>query len=226
LIEHKHFKKIPLPRPSRDPPSGSVETNVWQRASFARDQFPCISLAVHIQGIGRRRIMNRSVLFNGHHHAVPSAAGTWLDFRQEFERLFDRFSDGIDSVALQPFTAMQRWFEPINGKFTPLAVDVAESENNYTITAELPGVAEDEVDVSVHDDMLVIAGEKQQEADQKSSNRYISERSYGAFRRIFSLPRGTDAEKIEANFRNGILKITVPKAAEKQESRKVEVKSA
>ena len=170
--------------------------------------------------------MNKAIQVKNHSHAVPAPAGTWQDFRQEFDRLFDRFSDGFDSVALQPFTAMQKLFEPVTGKFTHLSVDVAESENSYTITAELPGVAEKDVDVSVNDDMLVITGEKRLEREEKSDNRYISERSYGSFRRMFSLPRGTDAQKVEAKFQNGVLTVTVPKTASKPQSRKVEIKAA
>lgn len=161
-----------------------------------------------------------------HHHAVPALAGTWRDLRQEFDRLFDRFSEGFDSVSLQPFTNMQKLFEPFSASFAHLSVDVSETERAYTISAELPGVAEKDIEVSTNDDMLVITGEKRQEKDDKSNNRYVSERSYGSFRRMFSLPRGTDTAKIEAQFRNGILTVTVPKSAEKRESRKVEVKAA
>ena len=170
--------------------------------------------------------MNKTIDIKRHHHAVPALTGTWRDFRQEIDRLFDRFSEGFDSVSLQPFTSMQKLFEPLAAGFAHLSVDVAEGEKAYTISAELPGVSEKDVEVSVSDNMLVIKGEKRQEKEDKSNNHYISERSYGSFRRLFSLPPGTDADKIEAQFRNGILTVTVPKAVEKQERRKVEVKAA
>lgn len=160
-----------------------------------------------------------------HRHAVPAPAGTWQDFRQEMDRLFDRFSTGFDSIALQPFTTMQKLFDPMT-KFAHLSVDVAENGKNYTITAELPGVPEKDIEVSVNDDMLVITGEKRLEREDKTDNHYISERSYGSFRRMFSLPRGTEADKIEAQFKNGVLTVTVPKVAGRQEKHKVEIKAA
>ena len=170
--------------------------------------------------------MNKSIDIKRHHHAVPALTGTWRDFRQEIDRLFERFSEGFDSVALQPFTNVQKLFEPLTSGFAHLSVDVAENGKAYTITAELPGVPEKDVEVSVSDDMLIIKGEKRQEREEKDDNHYISERSYGSFRRMFSLPRGTDADKIEAHFKNGILTVSVPKTEEKQQSRKVEVKAA
>ena len=158
--------------------------------------------------------------------ALPAMGGSWHAFRQEMDRLFDRFSGGFESVSLQPFTHMQRLWSPGLTGFASLAVDVAESDKAYTITAELPGVSEKDVEVSVGDDMLVIKGEKHQEKEEKDKNHYVSERSYGAFQRMFSLPRGADSSKIEARFQNGVLTVSVPKTAQKQEPRKVEVKAA
>jgi HSP20 family protein len=167
--------------------------------------------------------MTKAIFTKNHHHAVPALAGTWQDFRQEFERLFDHFSEGFDGISLQPFTAMQKWFEPVTGKLTHLCVDVAENEKAYVISAELAGVAEKDVEVVVHEDMLVISGEKKPQRENQGDNRYITERSYGSFRRMFHLPRGTDAEGIEARFSNGILEVMVPKTAERPQSRKVDV---
>ena len=157
--------------------------------------------------------------------ALP-VGGAWHTFRQEMDRLFDRFSGGFESVSLQPFTHMQRLWSPGLTGLASLAVDVAESDKAYTITAELPGLNEKDVEVSIADDMLVIKGEKHQEKEEKGKNHYVSERSFGSFQRMFSLPRGTDGAKVEARFQNGVLTVSVPKTAEKQETRKVEVKAA
>ena len=73
---------------------------------------------------------------------------------------------------------------------------------------------------------LVIKGEKHQEKTEKSENHYLSERSYGTFQRVFGLPPGTDESKIEAQFHNGVLTVTVPKNAEAPNARKVDVKAA
>jgi HSP20 family protein len=170
--------------------------------------------------------MSKEIDVKHQHNALPATNGAWHTLRQEMDQLFDRFSDGFESISLQPFTHMQRLWSPGVTGFAPMAVDVAEGDKAYTITAELPGVNEKDVDVSVDEDMLVIKGEKHQEKEEKSKNRYVSERSYGAFQRMFSLPRGTDATKIEARFQNGVLTVSVPKTAQKQEARKVEVKAA
>lgn len=158
-----------------------------------------------------------------HDRSVPVAGEAWRDFRNEIDHLFDRFSDGFESFSLEPFTKMQKLFRPGSG-FAPMSVDVGENDKAYTITAELPGVEEKDIEVSVHDDMLVIKGEKHQEHEDKGRNRYVSERSYGMFQRMFGLPRGTKADKLQAKFHNGILSVTVPKAA--QESQKIKINAA
>jgi HSP20 family protein len=170
--------------------------------------------------------MSQEIEVTRHNHTVPAMSEAWHNFRHEIDRLFDRFSDGFESMSLQPFGYMQRlWNNNVAG-FAPLAVDVSETDKAYTVTAELPGVREKDIEVSVGDDVLVIKGEKHQEKEEKSRNRYVSERSYGAFQRMFNLPRGADGSKVEARFQNGILTVTVPKLAERQETRKVEVKAA
>jgi HSP20 family protein len=160
------------------------------------------------------------------HHAVPAMSGAWQSFRQEIDRLFDRFSDGFESVSLQPFTNLQQLWSPGVTGFANLAVDVADSDEAYTITAELPGVKEKDIEISVSDDLLVIKGEKRLEKEEKSRNHFLSERSYGAFQRMFNLPHGTDSRKVEASFQAGVLKISIPKTGQKQQARKIEVKAA
>ena len=160
------------------------------------------------------------------HHVVPALNDSWHGFRQEIDRMFDRFSEGFESLSLQPFTRMQNLWSPGVTGMAPLAVDVAEDDKAFTITAEMPGVAEKDVEVTVDDGLLVIKGEKRQEKEEKGRNRYLSERSYGAFQRIFSLPRDTQAAGVAARFHNGVLTVTVPKAAHSQDVHKVEIKAA
>ena len=170
--------------------------------------------------------MNKEIDIKRHHHAVPAMSEAWQSFRQEIDRLFDRFSDGFESVSLQPFTSMQRlWNDGVTG-FANLAVDVTETDAAYTVTAELPGVKEKDVEVSVSDDVLVIKGEKRHEKEEKSQNRHLSERSYGSFQRMFRLPHGTDGAGIQAHFRNGVLVVSIPKNATRSETRKIDVKAA
>jgi HSP20 family protein len=162
----------------------------------------------------------------GKHHVVPTLNDSWSGFRQEIERLFDRFSEGYENISLKPFTRMQKpWSLSVTG-FTALAVDVSEDDKAYNITAECPGVDEKDIEVTVDDGLLLIHGEKHQEKEEKGRNRYLCERSYGAFQRSFILPHGTDAADVKASFHNGVLTVTVPKAIPSQDSRKVEVKAA
>jgi HSP20 family protein len=99
-------------------------------------------------------------------------------------------------------------------------VDVVETEKEYQITAELPGLSEKDVEVVVADEILTIKGEKKEEKEEKAKNYYLSERRYGAFKRSFQLPSGVDADKIEAGFQNGVLTLTLPKTPEAQKSEK------
>lgn len=170
--------------------------------------------------------MSKEVDIKRNHHAVPAMSEAWQTFRKEIDHLFDRFSNGFESVSLQPFTGMQRlWNDGVTG-FAILAIDVTETDAAYTITAELPGVKEKDVEVSINEDMLVIKGEKRQEKEEKDQDHHLTERSYGSFQRMFSLPRGTDGAKVEAHFTNGVLVVSVPKTANKAETRKIEVKAA
>jgi HSP20 family protein len=104
-------------------------------------------------------------------------------------------------------------------------VDVAERENEYEITAELPGMEEKDIEVNVSDDLLTIKGEKREEKEEKKKDYYVSERRYGSFQRSFSLPDGIDANKIEAKFINGVLTVILPKTPEAQKKqKKIEIK--
>ena len=109
------------------------------------------------------------------------------------------------------------WPAPAMAKVTATTpkVDVEEHDKGYLITAELPGMDEKDVEVTVADDMLTLKGEKKQESERDENNMHISERSYGSFRRSFRLPPEVAADKISADFDKGVLKISVPKVAEK-----------
>lgn len=150
----------------------------------------------------------------------------WRSFRTEMDRLFDRFA-GVG------FPSLSRMFDGGNGAFETAfsvpspAVDITEDETGYKLSAELPGMAEKDIEVSVVDDTLTIKGEKKQETEKKDENYYLSERSYGSFQRSFVLPDSVDADKIDAAFAKGVLTVTLPKKPEaKVEAKKIEVKPA
>lgn len=156
--------------------------------------------------------------------ALPATNDVWRSLRQQMDDLFDRFSDGFETFSLKPFAELENLWTSRTG-FAPLAVDVSETDKGYTITAELPGVEEKDINVNVQNGVLTIKGEKQTEKEEKGKNRYLRERSYGSFQRMFGLPKGTDESKVEAGFHNGILTVSIPKAAEAA-ARKIEVKAA
>jgi len=149
----------------------------------------------------------------------------WQSLRGEMDRLFDRFT-GFG------WPSMRRAFETMptfetSFSFNAPAVDVTEDDKGFKISAELPGLDEKDIDVSVTGDVLTIKGEKRQEKEAKDKNWYVSERSYGSFQRAFTLPDGVDRNKIAASFSKGVLTVTLPKSAEAQkQQQKIEVKAA
>ena len=104
------------------------------------------------------------------------------------------------------------------------AIEVFEKEDKYVIKAELPGLKEEDVDVSVSDDTLCLKGEKKTEYEIKEEEYHWSERTYGSFLRTIRLPSNVDTKKIEADYENGMLEITLPKMAEVK-PKKITVKS-
>jgi len=99
--------------------------------------------------------------------------------------------------------------------FSP-SVDVRESDEEFTIKAEIPGIDEKDVEVLVSDDTVTLKGEKKEEQEDKGKDYYRLERSYGSFHRVIPLPKGVNLEKVEATFKNGILTVKLPKTEEAQ----------
>lgn len=91
------------------------------------------------------------------------------------------------------------------------AVDIYETSDNLVIKAEIPGADKDDISVEIKDSALYLKGERKLEKDVKEENYHRMERSYGSFHRTFSLPTTVDQDKIKANFKNGVLEITIPK---------------
>lgn len=93
-------------------------------------------------------------------------------------------------------------------------VDISETEAYFEIRAELPGISEDDVNVSLTDNVLTVKGEKQHEEETDGKNYHRMERRYGRFQRSFTLPRHIEADAIKAEFKNGVLSLEIPKAEE------------
>lgn len=125
----------------------------------------------------------------------PSYATPWA----EFSRFFD-----------DPVFAPSR-----EGRWNP-AVSVSEGKDELLLTAELPGLAEDDISIEYENNVLTISGEKTEERKEEDEDRnyHVYERSYGSFSRSFTLPRTVDGNGIVATFDNGVLTVTLPKVAE------------
>jgi HSP20 family protein len=153
---------------------------------------------------------------------TPVAAGTpdyWRSFKSEMDRLFDRFTNTLGIAPFQAFRGESMFAMP-----TP-AVDITEDDAAIAVTAELPSMTEKDIQVTLSGNTLVIKGEKRQGHEEKDKGYHLSERCYGAFQRSFLLPEGTDCDKMEAKFGNGVLTVTVPKTAQAA-PKKIEVKAA
>ena len=104
-------------------------------------------------------------------------------------------------------------------------MDVEEREDEYCVTAELPGLSDQDVEVTVEDNLLLITGEKREEHELEAGNRRIVEREFGRFRRALQLPFSPDPEKIQAEIRDGLLTIHIPKEEDgRARARRIEVR--
>lgn len=134
--------------------------------------------------------------------------------RREMDRLFEEFSNGFALHEVSPSFGMST------------KLDVAESDDALTVTAELPGIDEKNVEVTLSGDVLVIKGEKKEEHEEKKKDYHLKERSWGSFERRVAVPFHAQPEKVQASFRKGVLTVTVPKPAEaKVQTKKIEVKA-
>jgi HSP20 family protein len=114
----------------------------------------------------------------------------------------------------------------VTGDFMP-RVDVSETDKVIKVTVELPGMNEDDIDLTLSRESLTIRGEKKEESEENDRDFYRMERCYGSFSRVIPLSAEVDEGKAQADFNKGVLKITLPKTAEAQRSRKkIEIKSA
>lgn len=142
--------------------------------------------------------------------------GSWPSLLDEglFSGRFPRLMDEL----------VHEWPRSIQTRAWLPAMDVADGEDDYTITVELPGSKKDDVHVELHEGLLTIRGEKRSEREEKKEQRRYTERSYGSFTRSFQLPADADQEHLDASFSNGVLTIRVPKS-EAAKPRSIAIKS-
>jgi HSP20 family protein len=135
-------------------------------------------------------------------------SGPFGTLQREIDRVFEDFSRGMGGF-------------PTSDVFPRM--DVTEHDNEIEITAELPGLEEKDVEVTLSDNMLTVKGEKREEREEKTSQRHMVERSYGTFSRTVELPAGVDPATIKATMNKGVLRLTMPKPTQSN-ARRIEVK--
>lgn len=142
----------------------------------------------------------------------PVAGDLW-DWRpfEALRRQLDRF---FDEAPLQKRSGEFETFERFMGLQGTPPVDFVERDNEYEVTAELPGLNQKDVEVKVANGALVIHGEKKMEREEKEEGMFFSERRYGSFKRSFRVPENVEPDKIAASFEKGVLKVTLPKSAQ------------
>jgi HSP20 family protein len=141
-------------------------------------------------------------------------------FRTEMDRLFDSFLGGMPSLA-----SLRQGF-PSTQVITP-TLDVKENEKEIVVKADLPGMDEKDINLTVHNGVLSLRGEKKSEHTDERDNYHVMERSYGSFQRSIRLPDTIDEDKAEARFDKGVLTITLPKRPESVSAqKKIQIKGA
>ncbi len=126
-----------------------------------------------------------------------------LNINSDFDRLF---SDFFGNSLSKRYNGSERTIYP--------SIDLLESDKEFVVKAELPGIDKDNVKITLQENILTLLGDKIQEKEEKNENYRHNERIYGVFERSIRLPNFVDAKKIKANFKDGILSINLPKSAE------------
>ncbi|NPV87101.1 MAG: Hsp20/alpha crystallin family protein [Anaerolineae bacterium] len=152
--------------------------------------------------------------------AVRRESDPFLTLRREMNRLFDEFY--ANPFSLAPFESL--WQS--EGEFMP-QIDISETDKEFTITADLPGIDDKDIEVSVSNNVISISGKKEAQKTEKGRNYYHVERSFGSFHRDIPLRMEIDEDKVEARFDKGVLTITAPKRPEAIENvKRVQVKKS
>lgn len=138
--------------------------------------------------------------------------------QRDMNRLFDEFFGR--SFWPAPF----EWFGENAGSFIP-SVDIVENDKDIQVSAELPGMTEKDVEVTLSGDLLTISGEKKDAREEKDKNYHRVERSYGAFRRSVTLPAAVNGDQVAASFNKGVLTITLPKVETGKTAKKITIKA-
>jgi HSP20 family protein len=145
-----------------------------------------------------------------------SGSDPFLSLHREMNRLFDDVLRG---------TGVAQGGQGIAGNMIAPQINVSETANEIRVTAELPGVAENDIEIDLNDDMLIIRGEKKFERMDEKETFHFVERSYGTFQRALHLPFSVAPDQVQATFENGVLTVTLPKTAQQEQSHRIRVQA-
>ena len=143
----------------------------------------------------------------------------FYDMQSEMNRMFD---DMLGGLMRRPGGQQQR---SEMTEWAP-AIDVVAKDGNLVLRAELPGIKQEDVDITLHDNVLTVSGERKAEQEEERSGYYVRERRYGSFSRSLTLPQGVDESKIHARYEDGVLEVTVEGAAAVQEPKRIQIEGS
>jgi HSP20 family protein len=153
--------------------------------------------------------------WTGSRGLTPFELDPFTSFRRQVDRLFDDFFTPLEPRSFAAAATAGSW--PI--------VDVHETDQAYRVTAELPGLEQKDVEVSLRDNVLTISGEKREERTEEDGGRTYAERTFGRFQRSIPLQAEVDPDKVQASFKNGVLTVEAPKnPAARDKARRIEVR--
>ena len=157
----------------------------------------------------------------------------FMSLRDEIDRTFDRFLSEPWMAPSERLRELWNWtpFRSMGSALGDLMIspraDMTESDKEYVVTVELPGMDEKDIELTVTENSISLKGEKKSEQEVTEKDYHMTERSYGRYQRSFAVPAGVDVEKAKASFSKGVLTLNLPKTKEaRAKPRKIEVKSA
>jgi HSP20 family protein len=141
----------------------------------------------------------------------------FYDMQGEMNRMFDEMFGNLARGSRRQSNGLSEWAP---------AVDVLQQDGDLVVRVELPGIKQEDVDITFQNGVLTISGERKAEEQKEGSGYYVRERRYGSFRRSLAVPEGTDESKIHARYDNGVLEVTVEGAAAVQEPKRIQIEGA
>ena len=143
----------------------------------------------------------------------------WDPFRQ-----LSTLRSEIDRLFEEPFSTLSEWMQPFMSGWSP-ALDVFEDRDNLTVKAELPGMKKEDIEISLHDGVLTLSGERKGEQKFGQGEVHRSERFVGKFQRTLTLPTTVDIDNVKATYKDGILTVVLPKS-EQAKPKQIQVKTS